>query len=93
VNVVEERVRGAQVGVVNFAGEVTGVQLGGIHNSSESVVGAQIGGIVNHAENLHGLQVGVLNFNRSGSLPFFQIFNFGFSDESEEVDENEASQD
>jgi hypothetical protein len=83
-NWVDDSVKGAQIGVVNIAAEVTGVQLGGIHNQSENVVGAQIGGLVNHADKLHGLQIGFLNFNRSGPLPFFPIFNFGFSDESEE---------
>jgi hypothetical protein len=93
-NEVEERVRGVQLaGFVNFAGELAGVQLAGILNRSERVVGVQIGGLVNRAEALAGLQIGLLNFNKSGPLPFFPIFNFGFSGESEEVDESEASED
>jgi hypothetical protein len=83
-NEVDERVRGAQLaGFVNFAGELVGAQLAGFFNQSESVVGVQIGGIINRAETLAGLQIGLLNFNKSGPLPFFPIFNFGFSSESE----------
>ena len=44
----------------------------------EHVTGVQIGGIVNEAEELVGLQIGLLNFNKSGPLPFFPILNFGF---------------
>ncbi len=93
VNKVEERVRGLQCGVANYAGEVAGVQIAGISNQSNSVVGVQIGGLVNDAEKLVGLQIGLLNFNKSGPLPFFPIFNFGFSGESEEIEESEASKD
>ncbi len=93
VNKVEERVRGLQLGVANYAGEVVGVQIAEMANQSNSVVGVQIGGLVNDAEKLAGLQIGFLNFNKSGPLPFFPIFNFGFSSESEEVEENQASKD
>jgi hypothetical protein len=94
VNDAKERVRGVQLaGLVNFAGELAGVQLAGFVNRSESVVGVQISSLVNHAEKLVGLQIGLLNFNGSGPLPFFPFFNFGFSGESEEVDESEASED
>jgi hypothetical protein len=87
VNEVQGRVRGAQLaGVVNFAGELSGVQLAGILNSAKSVVGVQIGGIINTTEELVGLQIGVLNFNKSGPLPFFPIFNFSFSSKSGKVD-------
>ena len=41
-------------------------------------------------EYLVGLQIGVLNFNSNGLLPFFPIFNFGFSSASEQ---GEASDD
>ena len=93
-NQADERVRGAQLaGIVNLAEEVAGVQIAGIYNQSESVVGVQIGGIVNDAEDLSGLQIGILNFNRSGPLPFFPIFNFGFGGASEEGDEDEESED
>ena len=94
VNEVEERVRGVQLAsVANFTGELAGVQLAGILNRSKSVVGVQIGGLVNDAERLVGLQIGLLNFNKSGPLPFFPIFNFGFSGENEEIEESEASKD
>jgi hypothetical protein len=93
-NDVKERVRGVQLaGFVNFAENLAGVQLAGILNRSESVVGVQIGGIANHTEELVGLQIGLLNFNMSGPLWFFPFFNFGFSGESEEVDESEAGED
>ena len=93
-NEVEERVRGVQLaGAANFARKLAGVQLAGIFNRSESVVGVQIGGIVNRAESLAGLQIGLLNFNRSGPLPFFPIFNFGFAGSDDESDEDEGSED
>jgi hypothetical protein len=78
VNKVDERVRGLQIGVGNYAGEVVGVQIAQMANQSNSVVGVQIGGLVNDAEKLVRLQIGLLNFNKSGPLPFFPIFNFGF---------------
>ena len=94
VNEVEERVRGVQLAsVANFTGELAGVQLAGILNRSKSVVGVQIGGLVNDAERLVGLQIGLLNFNKSGPLPFFPIFNFGFSGESAEVEESDVGED
>jgi hypothetical protein len=94
VNEVEGRVRGVQLaGFVNFAGILAGVQLAGIINRSERVAGVQIGGIINESEELAGLQIGLLNINRSGPLLFFPFFNFGFSGESVEVDESEASED
>jgi hypothetical protein len=93
-NEAEKRIKGVQrVGIVNLAGEIAGAQIAGIHNQSESVVGAQIGGIVNDAENLAGLQIGILNFNRSGPLPFFPIFNFGFGGSDDGSDEDEESED
>jgi hypothetical protein len=93
VNKVEERVRGLQYGVGNYAREVVGVQIAKFSNQSNSVVGVQISGFVNQAEKLVGLQIGLMNFNESGPLPFFPIFNFGFSGESEEIEESEASKD
>ena len=78
VNKVEERVRGLQYGVGNYAREVVGVQIGGMVSQSNSVVGVQIGGFGNDAEKLVGLQIGLLNFNKSGPFPFLPFFNFGF---------------
>jgi hypothetical protein len=93
-NRAEEHVRGLQLaGIVNFAGEIAGVQLAGIYNQSESVVGVQISSLVNDTEKLVGLQIGLLNFNSSGPLPFFPFFNFGFADDSEEVEGSKANKD
>jgi len=44
-------------------------------------------------KDLVGLQIGILNFNRSGPLPFFPIFNFGFGESDDESDEDEGSED
>ena len=60
------------------AGRVTGLQVGYLGNVvQESLSGVQIGAF-NFANELHGLQIGLLNFNKSGPLPFFPILNFAF---------------
>ena len=86
INVVEERVHGVQLaGIVNKAQELVGLQLAGVHNKSDRVVGVQITSLVNEAEELRGLQIGALNFNASGPLRFFPIFNFGFGSGDDET--------
>ena len=75
---------GAQVGLLNFAGdlaigdgEFNGLQLG-VSNSATDVCGCQIG-LVNYAQSLSGLQLGLLNFaNKNAKFSFFPFFNFGF---------------
>jgi hypothetical protein len=86
INIVDERVHGVQLAsFVNNAQELVGLQLAGVHDKSDRVVGVQITSLVNEAEELRGLQIGALNFNASGPLPFFPIFNFEFGSGDDET--------
>ena len=88
LNLVEQSFTGFQLGgLVNTAGEAKGVQIAGIHNRAESIVGLQISSLVNETNDLRGLQIGALNFNESGPLPFFPIFNFGWGSGDDSDDE------
>jgi hypothetical protein len=85
LNLVEQSFSGLQLaGLVNTAGEAKGAQIAGIHNRAESIVGLQITSLVNETNDLRGLQIGALNFNESGPLPFFPIFNFGWGSDSDD---------
>ncbi|MBW2495297.1 MAG: hypothetical protein JRE43_11145 [Deltaproteobacteria bacterium] len=89
-NLVEQNFTGLQLGgLVNTAGDAKGAQIAGIHNRSESIVGLQISSLVNETNDLRGLQLGALNFNDSGPLPFFPIFNFGWGSDSDEDEDEE----
>jgi hypothetical protein len=52
----------SQIGLVNFAREMVGVQIG----------------VFNFARRLRGIQLGLLNLTRYGGLPFCPIANAGF---------------
>ena len=58
--------------LVNMAGEAFGVQIAP-YNSAQHLAGVQVG-LLNEAGS--GLQIGLLNFNQSGFLPVFPLFNF-----------------
>jgi hypothetical protein len=79
VNRAFRRARGAQFGgLVNYAGDLTGVQVG-LVNVARDVGGFQIG-FVNVARRLKGIQIGLLNVAYENSLPFMVFVNAGFSD-------------
>ena len=67
---------GLQIGLVNKAGRLDGLQVGGL-NLAEQGAGVQIG-VVNMSERLEGLQIGALNINRDSSVPFLPVINFAF---------------
>ena len=64
LDVIKGTGKGAQIGVVNYAGEFRGLQLG----------------VVNWTKTINGVQVGLINVieNKPNFLPVFVIFNFGF---------------
>lgn len=67
---------GAQVALVNMAGDLAGVQLG-VVNVSEKGGGLQVG-IVNFSEQLSGVQLGLVNLNMDSSVPMMPLFNCAF---------------
>lgn len=58
----EGTMTGLQLGAANYAGKLSGIQFG----------------LYNFAETLNGLQIGVINLNKSSSVQFMPILNFGF---------------
>ena len=76
---------GLQLSGIGSKGELSGgVQVSGIINrSKESFKGVQVAPILNYSKKMTGLQIGLLNFNESGFLPVFPIFNFGWGEEKE----------
>ena len=76
------KANGAQVGWVNASqSDFAGAQVGVANLSSNGMYGAQVG-FINHVDDSNAVrqgncfQFGVLNFNKSGFLPFFILFNF-----------------
>lgn len=76
------KANGAQLGWVNVSnGDFSGAQVGVANLSDNAICGIQIGAInssddSNAAKRGNCFQLGVLNFNKSGFLPFFVLFNF-----------------
>lgn len=76
MNWTEGVMAGAQVALVNMAGELAGIQLGAV-NVSEKGGGLQIG-IFNFSEQLSGFQLGLVNLNVDSSVPMLPLFNCAF---------------
>ena len=72
VNFVNDSMRGAQVGILNFAYEYRGVQIGGL-NIAEKAEGAVIGAI-NFVGELDGVPVGAVNLEKAGGNADWSIF-------------------
>lgn len=68
---------GLQLGPVNRAVELHGVQVGLLGNVAGAVHGAQIG-LINSAVRLRGVQIGLINLSEEGGLPFSVIANVGW---------------
>lgn len=68
-------ISGTQIAAINTARGIRGAQLGVVYNDAEEVSGVQFG-FFNGCTHISGVQVGVLNFNRTGFLPVFPLFNF-----------------
>jgi hypothetical protein len=76
---IEGEMVGLQLTVVgNYARGGTGAQISGLYNRTETLRGLQLG-LINVAEEMEGLQLGLLNFNKKGFLPFFPLFNYGYT--------------
>ena len=67
---------GGQIGLINIAGDATGLQIGGL-NVSQNIVGLQIG-VINWANEMTGVQIGVINIIRDGPCPFLPVLNAAF---------------
>lgn len=76
LNTVGAEMDGIQVGLVNRASVLSGLQVG-FFNVVDSGRGVQIG-VVNSAREIDGLQIGLLNVIEDSSVPFFPIVNFAF---------------
>jgi hypothetical protein len=77
VNVVDEFAGAAQIGVVDSVDrEMYGAQIGAV-NLAHRVTGVQVG-LFNHTRELRGVQLGVVNVSGRGGLPVTGIFNLGF---------------
>jgi hypothetical protein len=76
-NSVEGTLRGVQfAGLSAYASEGGGVQIAGGLARATTLTGFQLG-LMTYADEMKGLQIGLLNFNESGFLPIFPLFNLG----------------
>jgi hypothetical protein len=84
LNICADRMRGAQVAVLNIAKHVKGVQIGVFNIARSYEEGAPIGLISIVAQGIHELEVasterGFMNLAlRTGTPKFYNILNFGF---------------
>ena len=87
----EQDLQGCQLGIACECKTMTGAQVSLLWERAQKVVGAQVSfgynnvekllngpqvAVVNIAREGSALQFGLLNFNKSGFLPFFPFFNF-----------------
>ena len=72
-----EDMRGLQVGLVNKASDMYGIQCGLLWNRAKCARGLQLG-LVNRAETLEGFQVGLVNLIKESPVPFLPIINAHF---------------
>ncbi len=77
MNEVYDSMTGIQIGSINVAGSVHGIQLGLIFNQAMDVRGMQIG-LINMCNTMYGIQIGLLNTIQSHQMPFFPIINGSF---------------
>lgn len=68
---------GLQVGGVNYAKNMQGLQIGLLYNGSEYMQGVQIG-FINFARQMVGVQIGVVNVVQDNDVPFLPIVNCAF---------------
>ena len=75
-NIVLGPVQGDQLaGVLNYAGSLTGAQLGTINVSAGEVRGLQLS-VINYADKVHGVQVGVINVAKEMDGASIGIVNY-----------------
>ena len=68
---------GLQVGGVNYAQKMQGLQIGLLYNGSEYIQGVQIG-LINVTREMIGVQIGLVNVVQQNDVPFLPIFNCAF---------------
>jgi len=82
VNLVEGEVRGIQTGLVNAGEYGTGAQLGLVNYAGEFRGFQGVFALVNYAEDLEGVQIGLVNIIRSkDTLPVLPFVNWNFREE------------
>lgn len=87
----DKELTGCQLGIASECKKMTGAQVSLLWGRTQRVIGCQFAfGYCNTAKLMNGpqlsvvniaregaaLQLGLLNFNKSGFLPFFPFFNF-----------------
>jgi len=68
---------GLQVGLVNKASDMSGIQCGLLWNDAKCARGLQLG-LINRADSMAGFQVGLVNIIKESSVPFLPIINAHF---------------
>jgi hypothetical protein len=69
--------RGLQVGLVNKASDMYGIQCGLLWNHAKCAGGLQLG-LINTADSMAGFQVGLVNIIKESSVPFLPLINAHF---------------
>jgi hypothetical protein len=72
-----EDMRGLQLGLVNKASDMYGIQCGLIWNHAKCARGLQLG-LINTADSMAGFQVGLVNIIKESPVPFLPIINAHF---------------
>ncbi len=72
-----EDLRGLQVGLVNKASDMYGIQCGLLWNHAKCARGLQLG-LVNTAESMSGFQIGLVNIIKESTVAFLPIINAHF---------------
>lgn len=72
-----EDMRGLQVGLVNKASDMYGIQCGLLWNDAKYARGLQLG-LINRAESMAGFQVGLVNIIKESRVQFLPIINAHF---------------
>lgn len=68
---------GLQVGAVNYADTMQGLQIGALYNGANYMQGLQIG-LINTARTMIGVQIGLVNVVQDNDVPFMPIVNCAF---------------
>ena len=68
---------GFQVGGVNYAQKMQGLQIGLLYNGADYIQGVQIG-LINVTRTMIGVQIGLVNVIQSNDAPFLPIVNCAF---------------
>ena len=77
VGFVKGRYDGFQVGGVNYAKTMQGLQIGLLFNGADYMQGLQIG-LINVSRTMIGVQIGLVNVVQENDAPFLPIINASF---------------